>query len=246
MSYHFQRQADSSDDEQEQVDISAWQGAASGKPKSPAKRAPVVPMMGGTEQEADQAIADFMHATNGTNGGAVDALEDEEESVQLDNDLEVAHNAKDNDSDGIGVVQVRTVSPKPTRGGRPRRANRTVGFTPINKQVSSTARGDSEDASIFKPTQRKVIPVIPRLEVDANERVEFEDYTAGGDTVRRIIRQLKRRDGAAIYRVEFEDWHAEDVSSAPSLLLCRCCTVSPLLCRSMSQLVAPSFTEAFI
>jgi hypothetical protein len=223
MSFHFQPEADSSDEEG-QVDLAAWQGAAKPKPESPAQRAPEGPFQGQTDEDNEEDIA------NGTNAGALDDPEDADNpEEQADEDEDAGEEADDNDSDAIEIRDSRSASSKASnkRQSNVRQSNISTGFTSMNEPVEVSSRDSSEDELASTPTlqtQRRIVPVIPRGEVDSNERAEFEDFTTGGDVVRRVLKETNVHGREVLYKVEFEDLHVDEVRFAIGFAFySRCC-----------------------
>jgi hypothetical protein len=211
MSFHFQPQADSSDEEQ--VDISTWQGKADGSTQASERPAPTAPMVvqdEGEEDDDDRPL--FMNVD-----GAMDVGEAEEAD---DNDVEDAQDdqggspdVEDNDSDVIEVQQApRTAK---TKGKRESQPSRSSGFTSVNApiQVSSASSSDDDDTVTKSSRTRQLVPVIPHDEVDEDEREEYIDFTAGGDVVRRVLKEIKGRRRNILYKVEFQDYHVDEVST---------------------------------
>ena len=239
MAFHFQPQPDSSDDEQ--VDISTWQTGAKPGRRSPALPAPVAPM-GGRERDDDEGEIDFstwqkpttMTSARATGSGAESApVDDDDGEVQVvEGDVP---DDVDDVTDNSDVVELTDTRDRSTSRKRKRQAESFVstGFTSINNPARAVSAPSEDDLSTpaeqvtsrtrrsNKETngsgQRKLVPIIPQVEIDDDEIL---DFTAGGDVVRRVKKEIKNRDGDLLYTVEFEDRHVEQVRSAALDLVC--------------------------
>lgn len=196
MSFNFQTQPDSSDDEVP-VDINAWKSGSTSKPaRAPAQApAPVAPMV-----QPPTIISD-----------------DDEDGDSLP-DIEAS-------SFQTGQKRKRAThaSPSPTLA--------SGGFTSINQSAAGPSQsGAIAESPIEFPdialgvdgaqdeeetVKTRLVPVLPRVDIDEEEVV---DFTAGNDVVRRVLAELESDDGALIYKVELGDWSIEEVCSAT--LLC--------------------------
>ena len=217
MSFHFQPQADSSDEENA-VDISAWKSSA---PK-PTQRQPPSPPTAALE-----IMDEIAEAINN---------EDEEEDADAVSQGDLnggAEDVEDEQVDGEEEEEQEAIT--------------VPAFTPVNKGTRSQApislpesSDDEVDSKLELPTRTRrstsrratsrplitqtkaaqvLVPVIPRLELDSSEADEIIDFTAGSDVVRRIKKEVQERDGDVVYQVEFEDRHVEKVSKS-FILIC--------------------------
>ena len=92
---------------------------------------------------------------------------------------------------------------------------------PQAQQLSDEDHSEEEednDASLIP--RRTVEVVIPRDELEDDERAEYVDFTAGGDAVRRVLSEREDRDGMMEYTVEFEDYHVDEVRFACDFTSC--------------------------
>ena len=206
MSFHFQPQADSSDEE-EAVDISAWK---SGKPK-PARQQPTSPPKAALEimdELANEIGTDDNGNEIGTlqgdlNGDVSEAAE-ESEPAEEEGDQVLIVSSGFTSVNKSAPTQAPITLPDSSEDERP---------TPNRLELPTrTRRTTSKPAAAEKKAARVLVPVIPRLELDSSEADEIIDYTAGNDIVRRVKKELDRRRGDNVYVVEFEDRHVEQVS----------------------------------
>lgn len=211
MSFHFQPQADSSDEEAA-VDISAWKSGGSRPAQASAPSPPEAALQimdelaGQLGEEADgEEIGTFQGDLNGAGQQAANEEESEEE-----------------------VEEVPFVSSGFTSISKPARATATIALpdssedeepTPTQVKLPSRAkRGAAKSVTAHKDSRARVlVPVIPRVELDSSEADEIIDFTAGNDVVRRVKKEIKKRRGVVVYQVEFEDRHVEEVSCYLSL-----------------------------
>ena len=225
MSFHFQPQADSSEDE-EQVDLATWQTGAAQKQKSPINAAAVD--VG--EEEADEEDKDeeqlsaFMDPASNDDVQAADSganeeedADEDEEEPQVGEDFLVL---SDND-EVIELDSPRDASAKP---GRKRQSLPFVspGFTSINAPVQISSGEDEsesqdEEIEVSRNGRKVVVPIVPRIQLDSEEEEEIEDFTKGGDVVRKVLKETKEGRRGVKYTVEFGDWHVEAVSFSYSI-----------------------------
>ena len=245
MAFHFQPQADSSD--QEQVDISAWQSRAKPMRKSPALPAPVAPMTAhGDEEDSDSIEMPSFQTTAAANGAGATgfgAEEDVDEEAQEEDGVQILEGDIHQDEPD-GVVAIKDSQTPAVESAREQSTGRkstrqndvfvSPGFTSINQPIPRTS--DSSDDELSAPTRevssrtrqtsrdsngagaRILVPILPRVDVDDGEIL---DFTKGGDIVRRVKKELKRR-GDLSYVVEFEDRHVEEVCYAVPQHPCHC------------------------
>jgi hypothetical protein len=214
MSFHFQAQGDSSDEEQ--VDLTSWQSTAKSAGQ---QRAPVARVQAQTDEEIidGQVMAELDAAIPPTASGALQVDSNDEGDDAQDG-------GEDEQSEDNDIVELKVDSASESQDTRNRRSNThwslmQSGFTSVNQPVSGVSSDESDrtmrknGASVSKK-QRKLVPAIPRSQLDPEEREEFQDFTAGGDVVRKVLKELKdgRRD--IVYKVEFEDLHVEEVRYA--------------------------------
>ncbi|KAK3698879.1 hypothetical protein LTR37_016756 [Vermiconidia calcicola] len=219
MSFHFQPQADSSEDE-EQVDLATWQTGAAQKQKSPINAAAVD--VG--EEEADEEDKDeeqlsaFMDPASNDDVQAADSganeeedADEDEEEPQVGEDFLVL---SDND-EVIELDSPRDASAKP---GRKRQSLPFVspGFTSINAPVQISSGEDEsesqdEEIEVSRNGRKVVVPIVPRIQLDSEEEEEIEDFTKGGDVVRKVLKETKEGRRGVKYTVEFGDWHVEAI-----------------------------------
>lgn len=215
MSYHFQPQADSSDEEG--VDLSAWKDGAKSNQSSSKTQAPIAPMQSFQEASTEEDVTKFMDVANG-----IAAKMGEEADDDDDDD--------DEGEDGNGAIGSRRMSldvqdsdiEEVAATARPhervrKQTERTVssGFTAINAPSQRTSRSRDEEEVVEQGPARILREVVPRLvplPLDSEELAEFEDFTSGGDVVRKVLRDLDPAGGQLQYEVEFEDLHVEKVS----------------------------------
>ena len=218
MSFHFQPQADSSDEE-DAVNISAWK---SGAPKS-AQRPLLSP-----PTAAIEIMDEIVEAINNED-------EDEDDTAVFEGDLNNrAEQSEDDKVDGEveekdkpDTIAVPAFTPvnKSTRSQAPislsESSEAELGFPEnIKMQLptrarNQTGRSTSGSSRTQKKAARVLVPVIPRLELDSSEAEEIIDFTAGSDVVRRVKREINAKYGDVVYQVEFEDRHVEEVSQFP-------------------------------
>ncbi|KAM0715106.1 hypothetical protein Q7P37_009571 [Cladosporium fusiforme] len=74
-----------------------------------------------------------------------------------------------------------------------------------------------QDDELYVPPSTLEV-FIPRDELNEEEREEYEDFTAGGNVVLRVLNELRDEDGMMEYKVEFEDLHIEQISFADLFL----------------------------
>ena len=228
MSFHFQPQADSSD-EGEAVDISAW---TSGAPK-PARTQPPSPPTAAIEimdefaeaiNNEDEDEADTAVFQGDLNDGA-----EQSEDDQVDGEEE----QEEEEQDGIVVSgfnpvnkAIRTQAPI----SLPEFSEDELSTPEKQKQKlqlpTRTRRANSRPSRTQSKVARVLVPVIPRLELDSSEAEEIIDFTAGSDVVRRVKKEVNGRDGDIVYQVEFEDRHVEEVSTLSFLSTRRCKVLS--------------------
>lgn len=190
------------------MDLAAWQAGSKPDARPSTQNAPVAVMQTQNEEANEEDIADFMETANDLTAGAlaegndVEQVEDDEDDASA---LEITGSASVRKrGKGTGVT--------------------SSGFTSINVPIprppTPSSDGD-EGVRITGATSGKLVPIIPRDEVDAHERAEFEDFTTGGDVVRRVLKEVKDGGVQVKYKVEFENWSVEVVSVLPILLFWR-------------------------
>lgn len=203
MSFHFQPQADSSDEE-EAVDISAWK---SGAPK------PVLAQPSSPPTAAIEIMDELANEIE--NGDSGDMA-----SFQGDLNGDGAENADKRD-DAEGEEQVPFISPGFTSVNKPAPVQAPISLLESEDEQPSpgqmglptrTRRASLKPAATQKKGPRVLVPVIPRIELDSSEADEIIDFTIGNDVVRRVLKEREGRDGDIVYKVEFEDRHVEQVS----------------------------------
>lgn len=86
-------------------------------------------------------------------------------------------------------------------------------------QPESDANGPPEDRELSTPNQMAEV-VIPRDELNEEERAEFIDLTARAYIVRRVSNERTDDDGVMHYTVTFEDYHVEEVRSTCDSTTC--------------------------
>lgn len=217
MSFHFQPQADSSDEE-EAVDISAWKSgnskpAMQQRPPSPPEAALEI-MDELADQVNDEDEPEDIGTFQGDLNDAADEVVNEQEAEEVDEAEE--EEAVPFASLGFTSVnkparpQVAITLPESSEDEQP---------TPSQMRLPTrTRRSTSKPATVNKQATRILVPVIPRLELDSSEADEIIDFTVGNDVVRRVKKELKRRRGENVYVVEFDDRHVEEVSPLSLLI----------------------------
>jgi hypothetical protein len=198
MSFHFQPQADSSDEE-EAVDIAAWK---SGVPKPAPAQPPSSPTA------AIEIMDELANEIDNEDGG-------EMASFQGDLNGDSSENADKKDGQVPFISSGFTFVNKPAPVQAPISLLDSEDEQPSPGQMklpTRTRRGTSKPATTQKKGSRVLVPVIPRIELDSSEADEIIDFTAGNDVVRRVLKERKGRDGDIVYKVEFEDRHVEEVS----------------------------------
>lgn len=208
MSFHYQPQVDSSDEEG--VDLSAWQSSTKSKGGRPTQATPVAVTQARSYEEYaavqeekgandEEDIAGFMETANDLTTQTLD-----------DDDGEDGFKEEDTDA-----VEITGSAPARGRTTATRSPVGFSGFTSINAPTPRrpTPSSDEDDAGLdVGPATRRLIPVVPRNELEDDERAEFEDFTAGGDVVRRVLKEVKDGQRNIRYETEFEDWSVEVVS----------------------------------
>jgi hypothetical protein len=192
MAFHFDAQADSSDDGGA-MDLSAWKAGA--KRVSPAGgRAPVAPMMrSSVHQEADA-------------------------SVGVDVDLESSASPALLDfQDGRKRKRGSATRSPPPPAFRPINnldRQSSAGRPELDIQsISSAGQSSGEDEGDQQQNQpqgvRKLVVRISRTEGD--NRDEYEDFTNGSRRVRRVLWEVRPINRQVAYQVLFGDFHEEAV-----------------------------------
>jgi hypothetical protein len=221
MSFHFQPQADSSDEE-ETVDISTWKSSA---PKPANRLSPSPPtaaievmnelaeaIKNEDDEEDESAIfqGDLINRAEPSEDDKIDGEEEEEQDaivVSAFNPVNKATRTQapislpESNEDELGTPEKQKQKQKLQLPTRTRRAKSRPSRTP-------------------KEIPRVLVPVIPRLELDSSEAEEILDFTVGSDVVRRVKKELQGRDGDIVYQVEFEDRHAEEVRKLSFFIYC--------------------------
>lgn len=238
MAFHFQPQADSSDDEQ--VDLSAWKAGS----KSKAQNAPVAQLDGAADDGENDAVGMPRFSANGRSspsardvdvsveeGEEEDVIEipdvpgipvEEEEVVGASSDVEEV--GQDDQVSQPRAPLEHSPAPSESRKRKRQQAIETFvspSFTSINRRAAPP-RTDSE-AETSKPahsrTRRsargaeaksRLVPVLPRTVPDDLDS-DVEDFTHGRDIVRMVKKEITDRDGDVTYKVEFVDRHVEEV-----------------------------------
>ena len=236
MAYHFQPQADSSDDEQ--VDISAWQTGAEPKRKTPHPAPVGTTSDGGADAESSRAIGSSTSKIGSGPGNAIE-VEDGDDTSEDEEEVEeevVIDNTQDRSRDnGVERSQSRESTGSSSSVRKRKReleSFASTGFTPVNKPAAVNRPDSSEDeltlptppaqpfpirsrrtASSSKDQKQtgRLVPVIPRFELDDDDLDDIVDYTKGGDVVRRVKKEFTGKDRFLTYKVEFEDRHVEEV-----------------------------------
>ena len=224
MAFHFQPQADSSD-EDEQVDLSSWQTGAK-PPRRPSPPAAAMAVMDELADEDDGEVEDPLAAFR--SGGQGTEPGDDDEDIE----------EEDGTTDQDGKIAIDdSATPDITSSGKESKTRKrkgttpfvSPGFTSINNPAPNSPPSSEEDAldatelaprrgrsgTGRTPVKRKarLVPIIPRVQLDSDEEAEIIDFTAGGDVVRRVKKESRGRGGDLLYKVEFEDRHVEEVRS---------------------------------
>lgn len=223
MAFHFQPQADSSDDEQ--VDLTAWQTGSRSKPPP----APVATMDGAAEEEDTDVIHVSARTTNGdaafaNRSNREDGGEDEEEAIEIPDvpDLPeengVAITDNDTDTERGATPREQSESRKCKRQ-QPADAFISPSFTTINKRASPASSEEELSRLAERKNRRstrsagkkgRYVPVIPRVDLDELGDVIL-DFTAGRNVVRMVKKEITSEDGDITYKVELVDRHVEEV-----------------------------------
>ena len=231
MAFHFQPQADSSD-EDDQVNLAAWQnGGSSTRRESPViPPAPVASMMSGNVEEEDESdhLGDISAwqkppASAGRNAAddaidlteeAADGQEDDEDNEEGAPSLQIQQDLNDKASDAASGVE--GIPPSKNNGKRkPRQERENSGdffvspsFTSINSPALHT-KTDIRGAL----QQRKLVPVLLRVALEDMDLDDENvlDFTGGHDVVRRVMQEFKGQEGDSLYTVEFKDLHVQEV-----------------------------------
>jgi hypothetical protein len=91
---------------------------------------------------------------------------------------------------------------------------------PEDEDLPTPVENDApEDREPSTPTQSAEV-VIPRDELDEDERVEFVDLTARASRVHRVSNERTNDNGKMQYTVTFEDYHTEDVRLTCEIMTC--------------------------
>lgn len=231
MAFHFQPQADSSDDEQ--VDLTAWQTGA--RP-----HATVAPRAAANDPAEEEHHA-YLQAPNSDaaspsnlesnlpDGEAVkdedevvsipeipDLPEQEVEEEQADDSNNVIAFSSNNDS---ASSRPPTTSREQSESRKRKRGRPSAGFTSINQRASPSPPASDKEGSAM--SGRVLVPVIPRVEAEELDS-DVEDFTKGRNRVRLIKREVAGEYGEIGYVVEFKDLRLEEVcvGSLTSLLAC--------------------------
>lgn len=238
MSFHFQPQADSSDEEAA-VDISAWKSGAA----KPAQDRPPSP---------PTAALEIMDELAGQLGEEDDDDEEEEEIGTFQGDLDgTAEPAANGDESEEEVEEVPFVSSGFTSVNKPARKQVAIALpdssedeqpTPTQVKLPSRAKRGTAKPNAAQnkaaATARVLVPVIPRLDLDSSEADEIIDFTPGNDVVRRVKKEIKKKRGVSVYQVEFEDRHVEEVSLSVFCPATRANCVSTILQQHRSASLA--------
>lgn len=185
MAFHFDAQADSSDDG-DAIDLSAWKaGAQRRSPVAGQGRAPVAPMMGSSaRQEAESSATPDLSDFN-RKGEAPAALSPPRIAFQPINDLNQESSAGDQD---LEIQSISSAEPS---------------SAPVEQDQ------DDQEQEQVGSGGRKLVVQISRTEGD--DRDDYDDYTAGSQTVRRVLWEVRPISGQVAYQVLFEDFHHEAV-----------------------------------
>lgn len=221
MAFNFQPTSDSSDEDE--VDISAWQGSA---PKTrPQASAPVAPMHGiADNDEEDITVSAFQQppTRSSAEAGTGDDEDDQPMGLSIDGESE--------------TPQLLSANRTPSQN----RTFATSGFTSINRHVSDVA-AESDDVGLSARSSRskssapargrqvQLVPAVRRNEVDIDD---YEDFTQGGDVVLKVSKEMPSKRGMVRYLVELGDNTLLEVYSEPSFSVELICTFR-LLARSM-------------
>lgn len=254
MAFHFQPQADSSDDEQ--VDLTAWQSDA--RPKS--RRAPIGGMDGAGDNEVEDAInISVFSQIRGTYDddeiAAEDGEEDEDEVIEIPDVPDLVVEEEDGGEEkGVAVQEIESDTPcldtsreqsesRKRKRGRPANTFKSPSFTSINKRPSPPSTDEESTKATQQTTRRSgrsagkpditggYIPLLPRVDLDELED-DIQDFTAGRHVVRMVKKEMAGRDGDIAYKVEFVDRHVEEVCSKSLARFLRCACLAlwrPLL-----------------
>ena len=222
MAFHFQPSADLSDDEDNQIDLSAWQTTTTATRKSPPPAAAIAPTFNGNaedEEEDDADAIDMSTWASPADGVVAGAVED----VDIDVEELVA-------AAPVTVEQGEDGEEDKSSRKRKRRSQSEVllssSFTSINKPIPDpTPEEENEEDETPAPTRTSRSPtrlrdtsgrrsgrLVPVVLLDSEpEDDEIMDFTAGNDVARRVMKEVTVGKGDVRYRVEFEDRHVEEV-----------------------------------
>ena len=232
MSFHCETRADSSDDE-DGVDLAAWQSNTQPKVASSTQNAPVA-IMEAREDDADEdEIAGFMEQANDLTTEAQD----------LENGVD------ESEEDDVDAIEIIGSAPVRSKRKAAQNAIFSSGFTSINVPIPRRQTPSSDEDEVAQDLAGelgKMVPMIPRSELDADARAEFEDFTTGGDVVKRVMKELKDGRANLRYKVEFEDWSVAEVSlwfsSCPLAVVRDCVGYRHVRCFDLSYLGSITFT----
>lgn len=207
MSFHFQPQADSSD-EDNPIDLSAWK---SGAPKPAPKQAESVES---PPEDALQVIDELADALNDEEHG------DEDDIPTFTGDFDgTDETPAREDSEQVdqfvstGFTSVNRPAPK--RSQEPillPDSSEDEAVSPVQLPTRSRKSESRRPVAAPQTTERVLVPVVPRYELDSSRADEIIDFTAGDDVVRRVKKEIQGKRGRVSYLVEFEDRHEEEVS----------------------------------
>lgn len=190
MAFHFDAQADSSDDEAA-MDLSAWKSGAKRVAPVGGGRAPVAPMMGGSAQQEEMersitpSLSNFQNGGKGKRAASASASRSPAPlAFQPINDLD------QESSDGEQELEIQSIS-----SGEP--------------AEEAEEQDQDEDDEQYPAGPRKLVVRISRTEGD--DRDEYEDYTTGSDRVRQLLWEVRPINRQVAYQVLFEDFHDEAV-----------------------------------
>lgn len=269
MAFDFGSPNDSSDDEAV-ADISAWQAGAKTQRATPPRRTSGfqavnqpppedIAMQSTPEPEPEPApvrqtapVAQMQPATEPTviSSGEESSSDDEEEDAPVA-PAALPIEVEDNENDvwatldqvvgGFAVVE----DEEPPQAQQPSEQHSDSGeesdtLSNPTPKVQLDSEEDSDDPSNSTPT---VEVVIPRNELDDDERAEYVDFTTGGDVVRRVLAERQDSDGMMEYTVGFEDYHMDEVRFACDLTTCEG-SYNPQPCRLSLNTATPPTTGA--
>lgn len=189
--FHFDARGDSSEEEEDGIDLAAWQSTTKAPPTAlPPAPAPVAQMVASDVQVVESSAT--------PEPATLDSARKRKRATTSESPAEI----------GSGFQAINSSRQESQRS--------TYNLEADVSQEPVPTSTHEEEAAPRRNGKSKVAPGglvvhIPEIEVQQALKKKWEDLTRGEDRVRRVLRERYDDDGTVLYKVQFDDYHDEEV-----------------------------------